>query len=128
MEIKTHKRANRDLLGIPISIDDGRSAVVELLATEDMAVDKEGLIHGGFIFGLADYAAMLAVNHPYVVLGSSQSRFIAPVSVGDRMRVHAKINLIEGRRRNVNVEVTVGDVTVYSGKMTCFVLDRHVLA
>jgi acyl-coenzyme A thioesterase PaaI-like protein len=48
-----------------------------------MAVDDRGLVHGGFVFGLADHAAMLAVNDPNVVLGAASTRFLKPVRVGE---------------------------------------------
>jgi acyl-coenzyme A thioesterase PaaI-like protein len=126
MEIKTHKLANSSLLGKPVEVVDGE-AIVELKATDDMAVDEKGLIHGGFTFGLADYAAMLAVNHPNVVLGASDVRFLGPVQSGDMMVARAVVSQLDGRRRVVNVEVKVGDRVVLSGTMACFVLDRHVL-
>lgn len=89
-------------------VRDDAEAVVELKAGEEMAVDRRGLIHGGFTFGLADYAAMLAMNHPYVVLGSSQVRFLAPVRIGDVMRGRAEVVKREGRRREVAVEAPWG--------------------
>jgi acyl-coenzyme A thioesterase PaaI-like protein len=49
-----------------------------------MVVDAHGLVHGGFVFGLADYAAMLAVNDPNVVLGAAEARFLKPVRRGDQ--------------------------------------------
>ena len=72
MDIVTHSIANHELLGTSRKVETGREAEVELTATEAMAVDDKGLIHGGFTYGLADYAAMLAVNHPFVVLGGSE--------------------------------------------------------
>lgn len=127
MEVKTHRRANPNLLGRLISVRDDAEAVVELEADGEMAVDEKGLIHGGFTFGLADYAAMLAVNHPYVVLASSKVRFLAPVRVGDLMRCRAVVVKREGRRREVAVEVHVGTEKVLTGTMTCYSLDDHVL-
>lgn len=127
MDIKTHSSANPILLGKPVLIRDDVEAVVELDTTEEMTVDDHGLIHGGFTFGLADYAAMLAVNHPNVVLGASQVRFLAPVNMGDVLKARANVMKIEGRRREVEVEVSVGHKTVLSGTMTCYILDRHVL-
>ena len=47
-----------------------------------MAADGRGLVHGGFTFGLADFAAMCAVNDPNVVLGAATCKFLAPVQVG----------------------------------------------
>ena len=70
---------------------------------------------------------MLAVNHPNVVLGGSESRFLAPVRVGDVMMARAVVASREGRRREVEVEVTVGEKGVFKGAFTCYVLDRHVL-
>jgi acyl-coenzyme A thioesterase PaaI-like protein len=46
-------------------------AVVELKTKENMRADEKNLVHGGFIFSLADYCAMLTVNEPTVVLASA---------------------------------------------------------
>ena len=127
MELKTHLEAKKEILGKPVDLKTGKYAKVELLATDEMRVDSKGLIHGGFTFGVADYATMLAINHPNVVLGSSEVKFTAPVSVGDLMIANAKIIEKKGKRMLVDVEVTVEERTVLNGKMTCFVLDHHVL-
>lgn len=127
MEARTHLRASERLLGTPLEIEEGKRAVVELRASKEMTVDERGLVHGGFTFGLADYAAMLAVNHPHVVLGGSESRFKAPVKLGDLMRAEAVVTSREGRRRVVDVNVSVEGSVVFTGTMTCFILDKHVL-
>ena len=128
MEKKTHTLAREGLLGTPLRIVTGKTAEVALTATEEMAVDEKGLIHGGFTFGLADYAAMLAVNHPFVVLGGSECRFLAPVKVGDSMIASAYVEEIKGKRRSVRVDINVGVVKVFTGVFTCFVLEDHVLS
>jgi acyl-coenzyme A thioesterase PaaI-like protein len=93
-----------------------------------MVVDEAGLVHGGFVFGLADYAAMLAVNHPHVVLGAAECRFLAPVQVGEEVEASAALREEAGRKRQVEVEVQRGADKVFTGTFTCFVLDQHVLA
>ncbi|MEE8354820.1 MAG: hotdog domain-containing protein, partial [Candidatus Bathyarchaeia archaeon] len=123
MEKKTHTLAREGLLGTPLRIVTGETAEVALTTTEEMAVDEEGLVHGGFTFGLADYAAMLAVNHPFVVLGGSESRFLAPVKVGDSMIASAYVEETKGKRRSVRVDINVGVVKVFTGVFTCFVLE-----
>ena len=56
-------------------------AKVTMVTTPVMSADDRGLTHGGFYFGMADYAAMLAVNDPNVVLGSADScRFLKVLS------------------------------------------------
>jgi acyl-coenzyme A thioesterase PaaI-like protein len=127
MDVKTHELANPNLLGTPIKIVTGKEANVELLAVIEMAVDARGLIHGGFTFGLADYAAMLAVNQPFVVLVGSKCKFLSPVRVGDNMIAQAKVTAINDRRWDVDVDVCVGDERVFTGIFNCYVLDNHVL-
>lgn len=126
MEVNTHEKAVPRLLGTPVILEKG-TAVVELTATEEMAVDDRGLVHGGFTFGLADYAAMLAVNDPLVVLGSADVKFTAPVKVGELMVATGVVEAVDSRRRDVSVEVSVGEKVVLKGTMTCYVLQRHVL-
>jgi uncharacterized protein (TIGR00369 family) len=103
------------------------SAQVALQAVSEMVVDAEGLVHGGFIFGLADYAAMLAVNDPHVVLASAEARFLKPVRLGDRVVANAKTVVAKGKQQEVRVEATVNSQKVFEGTFTCIVLEKHVL-
>ncbi len=127
MRIKTHESVSAVFVGSPVEVIDGVRAVARLDTSSEMTADSTGLIHGGFTFGLADYAAMLAVNHPHVVLGSAQVRFTAPVTVGETMIAEAKVTSTEGKKNSVDVEVRVGTMRVLSGNFTCYTLDKHVL-
>lgn len=127
MDIKTHKKIDRNLCGTPVSLKDNH-CTVEFTATEEMAADEMGLVHGGFVFGLADYAAMLAVNDPHVVLGSTNATFLKPVRVGETLVAEANVTTVKGKKHMVSVVVKRGDVPVFDGELTCFVLDKHVLA
>lgn len=126
MDIRTHQGINSEFCGKPLAVNEGYSRV-ELLTTQHMAVDAKGLVHGGFIFGLADYAAMIAVNHPNVVLGSAEVKFIKPVSVGERVVAEAKVDFIENTKSKVYVSATRNDEKVFDGVFICFNLDKHVL-
>ena len=125
-EVRTHEKADPRLVGKPVCLENGE-AVVELTATMEMAVDDAGLIHGGFTFGLADYAAMLAVNDPLVVLGSAKVKFTAPVKAGERMVATGVVESVDRGRCDVSVEVSVGERVVLKGFMACYMLKRHVL-
>ncbi|MBF0527309.1 MAG: thioesterase, partial [Deltaproteobacteria bacterium] len=100
---------------------------VELRTLERMAVDGSGLVHGGFIFGLADYAAMIAVNHPYVVLGAAEVRFSKPVKINETVVAEAQVAPPDGKKHRVTVVVSRSETKVFEGVFTCFVLDQHVL-
>lgn len=125
MKSNTHLKIAEKLCGTPVSIEQG-TAVVSLTTTEEMVADERGLVHGGFIFGLADYAAMLAVNDPNVVLGSSECRFLKPVKRGDVAVATATLVESKGKKQQVEVSVSVGESVVMSGLLTCFVLGKHV--
>lgn len=125
--IRTHQAVSSRLVGEPVSIENGR-AVVELETTAEMRVDEYDLVHGGFVYGVADYAAMVAVNEPTVVLAGSEVRYPAPTRVGDRLRATAALNEADGRRRSVDCSVTVEDETVVlEGTFDCVVPPDHVL-
>lgn len=132
MQQRTHADLDVELCGQPQTIEDG-VAVVDLVASERMRADGHDLVHGGFVFGLADHAAMLAVNHPNVVLGSATLRFERPVVVGERLRAVARVRNVEGKKHRVEVEVertARGDEAaevVMRGELTCFTPGRHVL-
>lgn len=127
MDIITHQGIDQTLCGRPMYVRDGTSRV-ELKALANMAADDSGLIHGGFIFGLADYAAMIAVNHPNVVLGAADVKFLKPVSIGDTVVANAKVEEVQGKKHWVAVSVEKDGEILFQGMFTCFVLDQHVLA
>ena len=126
MASNTHLGIDPRLCGTVAQLEPGR-AVVRLATTADMVADDRGLVHGGFVFGLADYAAMLAVNDPNVVLGAAQTRFLKPVRRGDLVTATATVRGARGKKRLVQVTCERGDDVVMSGEFTCFVLPQHVL-
>ena len=124
--VNTHERINQHLCGEIVLIEDG---YVELLfiTQPEMLADDIGLIHGGFIFNSADYAAMLAVNQHNVVLVASDCQFLSPVKFHDEVKFIAKVRHKEGRKRNVHVTGYVLDIKVFEGEFKTVVTDRHVL-
>jgi len=126
MQLNTHLHINPSLCGKVTKLQENYAEVL-LHTTQQMAADSQGLVHGGFIFGAADYAAMSAVNDPYVVLGASSSKFIAPVKVGDAVLCKASVVTIKGKKAEVEVEAFVNEKLVFEGNFTTFVLPSHVL-
>ena len=126
MQRNTHLNINTSLCGKVIKLQENYAEVL-LHTTQQMSADTQGLVHGGFVFAAADYAAMSAVNDPYVVLGSSSSKFIAPVKVGGVVLCKATVVSEKGKKRVVEVEAYVEDKLIFEGSFTTFVLDSHVL-
>ena len=126
MQQNTHLNINTSLCGKVTRLQENYAEVL-LHTTQQMTADKQGLVHGGFIFGAADYAAMSAVNDPLVVLGASSSKFLAPVKVGDAVLSKAIVVSEKGKKREVTVQAFVSEKLVFEGAFTTFVLDKHVL-
>jgi len=124
--LSTHESINQDLCGEIQKLELGY-VEVELMTTDDMVADDMGLIHGGFVFSAADYAAMAAVNERNVVLVASECQFLSPVKLGDVVKIIAKVRHKEGRKRNVEVEAFVTEVKVFTGLFKTVITERHVL-
>jgi uncharacterized protein (TIGR00369 family) len=124
--LTTHERINRDLCGEIEKLENGY-VNLKLVTTHEMIADSMGLIHGGFIFSAADFAAMAAVNERNVVLVASDCQFLSPVKFGDIVNFTAKVRHKEGRKRNVHVIANVLDIKVFEGEFKTVVTERHVL-
>ena len=124
--LHTHESINQDLCGEIIKLELGY-AEVRLTTIPEMVADSQGLIHGGFVFSAADYAAMAAVNERNVVLVGSESQFLSPVKLTDEVTFVARVRHKEGRKRNVHVTAHVLDIKIFEGEFKTVITDRHVL-
>lgn len=124
--LQTHNKINFDLCG-EIVLHERGYVELRLTTHPDMLADSVGLIHGGFIFSAADFAAMAAVNETNVVLVGSDCQFLSPVKLHDEVNFIAKVRHKEGRKRNVHVEAFVLDIKVFEGEFKTVITDRHVL-
>ena len=124
----THLLASKKLIGSVLSIENN-SATVKLTITNEMIVDTYNLSHGGFVFGLADYSAMLAINKPTVVLGKATTKFLKPVVLNDEVTAVATV-IGNSNEKKITVSVVVKNQKnefVFEGEFVCFVLDKHIL-
>lgn len=127
MEARTHLGIDPRWCGTPVDLRAG-TAEVELRTLPEMAADERGLVHGGFVFGLADYAAMLAVNEPLVVLSAAQVEFVRPVRVGESLHAAAVVISTETSPwHKVQCTVRGERGPVMQGVFDCVVTRRHVL-
>lgn len=123
---ETHLKINQNLCGKHLELQEGY-AKVEFTTTDEMIVDELGLVHGGFTFGAADYAAMLAVNHPHVVLVGAQTRFLAPVTAGQSIIFEARATHTTTKKRDVIVMGFVNEIKIFEGTFSTVILEKHVL-
>jgi len=126
MELNTHLKIDTSLNGEVLELSKGY-AKIELKTTDIMRADEQGLVHGGFIFGAGDFTAMATVNDPFVVLAKSETKFLAPVKVGQNVVFEGNIIQSEGRKFTVEVVGFIDEKKVFVGTFYTVVLDVHVL-
>lgn len=124
--IKTHKLISNKFCGTPVFCEN-KKAEVKLELIPEMAADEKGLIHGGFIFGLADYAAMICVNDPLVVLSHSACNFLKPLKTGDIAIANAEIFKEEKNKIFINVKVHSKKTLAFEGEFCAIIPKKHVL-
>jgi len=127
VKLNTHLKIDNSLNGNILKLEKDY-AKVELKTIDSMRADEEGLVHGGFIFGAADFTAMASVNDPFVVLAKSETKFLAPVKVGQSVLFEGTITNSDGRKQSVEVSGMVGEVKVFTGIFYTVILSNHVLS
>jgi acyl-coenzyme A thioesterase PaaI-like protein len=63
-----------------LSVDEG-AAVVKIVTTREMVADDHDLVHGGFIFGAADFTAMAAVKGANIGAASQPGTILKPFQI-----------------------------------------------
>ncbi len=124
-DLKTHSKIRTNLCGTIVKLDSGYSKTT-LQTTKDMILDNLGLIHSGFIFGAADYAAAVAVNEFNVIIIGSRSQFLAPAKIDDLIEFEAKAKFEDSRKREIAVTAHINEIKIYEGVFQAVVLEQHI--
>jgi len=125
-ELNTHAKIKKSLCGNVIFLEKGHSKTT-LQTTNDMSVDSLGLIHSGFIFGAAEYAAVAAINEENLVIISSKTKFLAPAKNGDLVEFDAKAKFEDARKREIKVIGKINEIKIFEGIFQAVVLENHIL-
>lgn len=125
-EIVTSPEINPSLCGTIAELSKSYAKCI-LPTTPDMIVDNDGLIHSGFVFAAANYAAQAAINKEFSILISSKSNFYAPLKFGDTLVIEAQALFDENsKKREVKLIGHVNDIKVFEGNMQIIVTDEHI--
>ncbi len=124
--LNTHQKIKKSLCGNVVFIEKGHSKTT-LQTTGDMVVDSLGLIHSGFIFGAAEYAAVSAINEENIVIISSKTKFLAPAKNGDLIEFDAVAKFEDSRKREVKVIGEINEIKIFEGTYQAVILENHIL-
>jgi len=125
-DLITHAKIKTSLAGNLTELKKGFAKVV-LQTTSEMIVDEFGLIHSGFIFGSAEYAAVACINEENVVVIGCRSKFFAPAKLGDIIEFEAKGRFEEARKREIKVVGKINEIKVFEGVFQAILLEKHIL-
>lgn len=125
-DLLTHAKIKGALVGNLTELKKGFSKVI-FHTTQEMTVDDFGLIHNGFIFGSAEYAAVASINEENVVVIGCRSKFFAPAKLGDVIEFEAKGRFEEARKREIRVIGKINEIKIFEGIFQAILLEKHIL-
>lgn len=124
-ELKTSTAIKLNLSGVVTELKKS-FAKTRLFTLEEMVSDNDGLIHSGFVFSAANYAALASINEENAVAISARTNFLAPVKLGDVVEFEAQAYFDEARKRDIRVYGKVRDIKVFEATFQVVVLDEHI--
>ena len=124
-DLKTSPNIKTSLSGTVTELGSNQ-AKTNFFASEEMASDAEGLIHSGFVFSAASYAAMAAVNETFSVVIGAKIHFFAPTKIGENVEFDARAQFNDSAKREVRVIGKTRDIKVFEGTFQVVVLEDHV--
>jgi acyl-CoA thioesterase len=100
-------------LGIEVLDAADGTAFARMRVREDM-VNGHGIVHGAFVFAVADTAFACACNShgPATVAAAAAVTFVAPARLGDLLEARASERTRFGRNGIYDVTVRCGDTVV----------------
>ncbi len=125
-ELNSHKKIRSSISGKITLLEQGHSKTV-LQTTKEMVVDELGLIHSGFIFGAAEYAAIISINQENQVVVGSKNKFLAPAKEGDEIEFEAVAKFEDLRKREVKVTGHINEIKIFEGIFQIVILEQHIL-
>ncbi|QKG29071.1 PaaI family thioesterase [Campylobacter sp. RM16187] len=125
-ELKTSPHINLSLSGSVVALGPNH-AKTNFFATNEMVCDAQGLIHGGFVFSAASYAALASINETYSVMIGAKIHFYAPTMVNEMIEFDAHAHFGESKKREVRVIGKTKDIKVFEGTFQVVVLEDHIL-
>lgn len=101
-------------------------AIVRFRPNERMIMDESKMIHAGFVFNAASFAAMAAINKKYSVLIASDVKFLAPIELGHEVVFKAQAVQSDTKKCEVKVEGFLLDIKIFDSLFHIAVFDKKI--
>ena len=113
---KLRSMGSREIIGELISLDVGLAASSVLHVTQDMVLQKSGVVRGHHLFAQGNSLAAAVVDAPGALTASAAVRFLRPISAGEQVFASASVTERDTNRYCVLVESRVRQDPVFSGR------------
>lgn len=100
--------------------------ITRFIPTKQMISDESNLIHSGFIFNAANYAAMCLVNQPNAITIGAEVEFLAPVEFEQEMVFLATIKQSNAKKFEILVKGTLLDIKIFEAIFHIAVFDKQL--
>lgn len=101
-------------------------AIVRFRPNERMIMDESKMIHAGFVFNAASFAAMATINKKYSVLIASDVKFLAPIELGHEITFKAQAIQSDTKKCEVKVEGFLLDIKIFDSLFHIAVFDKKI--
>ncbi|WP_027327063.1 hypothetical protein [Helicobacter pametensis] len=101
-------------------------AIIIFNPTKQMISDESNLIHSGFIFSAANYAAMCLVNQPNALTIKSEVQFLAPIEFEQEIIFLATIKQSNNRKYEIFVKGTLLDIKIFEALFHISLFDKQL--
>ena len=101
-------------------------AVVKFTPNERMTMNEGKMIHAGFVFNSASFAAMAAINKKYSVLIAADVKFLAPIELGHEVIFKAEAIQSDTKKCEVKVEGYLLDIKIFDSLFHIAVFDKKI--
>ena len=116
----------KDIIGELIDLELGKVAVSTLLVTQDMVLEKAGVLHGYFMYAMADTLSLALVDAEHALTGVANVKYKVPVRAGSKLVARAEVANKRGPRYFIHVFIRSNNVEVFRAKFTIVALDDQV--
>ncbi|HIV49323.1 PaaI family thioesterase [uncultured Helicobacter sp.] len=103
------------------------AANVRFVPEEHMVMDQEAhnsLIHAGYIFNTAAYAAMAAINKRHSIMIAADVKFLSPIELGHEVLFKAVATQMDTKKCEVKVEGFLLDIKIFDSLFHIAVFDK----
>ncbi|RDU59536.1 thioesterase [Helicobacter marmotae] len=101
-------------------------ALVRFVPSERMIMDENKMIHMGYVFNAASFAAMAAINKKHSVLIAADVKFLAPIELGHEILFKADAIQTDTKKCEVKVEGYLLDIKIFDSIFHIAVFDKKI--